>query len=58
MNIEAYVFCNVERNMWYFKKYKEQLGSLIPMFDSKQEAINYKHEYIHRRNLNKVLKYI
>ena len=48
--MEKFIFYNREMDCWYFKKYKEQLFTEIPMFKTKQEAIDYKHKFLIERN--------
>jgi len=48
--MEKFIFYNREMDCWYFKKYKEQLFQHIPMFKTKQEAIEYKHQFLIERN--------
>ena len=48
--MEKFIFCNSDKTLWYFKKYKEQLFTPIPMFKTKQEAIDYKHKFLIERN--------
>jgi len=48
--MEKFIFCNSDKTQWYFKKYKEQLFQHIPMFKTKQEAIEYKHQFLIERN--------
>ena len=48
--MDKFIFYNREKDGWYFKKYKEQLFQTIPVFKTKQEAIDYKNKFLIERN--------